>query len=114
CIFIGLVSLSLRAASPHPPAAVFPYSTLFRSPHSRRSIGFISSMSFLISWIEASWSGVGSYGNRSSKDCCISVSGPYLKPCACRSEEHTSELQSRFDFVCRLLLEKENNHLLAR
>src|SRR5699024_11408564 len=26
-----------------------------------------------------------------------------------RSEEHTSELQSRFDFVCRLLLEKENS-----
>src|SRR5438067_6360970 len=30
-----------------------------------------------------------------------------------RSEEHTSELQSRFDLVCRLLLEKKkrNNHL---
>src|SRR5699024_11538055 len=30
--------------------------------------------------------------------------------CACthiRSEEHTSELQSRFDIVCRLLLEKK-------
>src|SRR5699024_11685217 len=26
----------------------------------------------------------------------------------CRSEEHTSELQSRFDLVCRLLLEKNN------
>src|SRR5699024_4778947 len=26
----------------------------------------------------------------------------------CRSEEHTSELQSRFDLVCRLLLEKKN------
>src|SRR5699024_12798599 len=25
-----------------------------------------------------------------------------------RSEEHTSELQSRFDLVCRLLLEKKN------
>src|SRR5699024_6582966 len=25
-----------------------------------------------------------------------------------RSEEHTSELQSRFDLVCRLLLEKQN------
>src|SRR5699024_11489017 len=25
-----------------------------------------------------------------------------------RSEEHTSELQSRFDLVCRLLLEKTN------
>src|SRR5207249_9244274 len=27
--------------------------------------------------------------------------------CASRSEEHTSELQSRFDLVCRLLLEKK-------
>src|SRR5699024_12066099 len=27
-----------------------------------------------------------------------------------RSEEHTSELQSRFDLVCRLLLEKKNQH----
>src|SRR5699024_11755524 len=28
-------------------------------------------------------------------------------PYALRSEEHTSELQSRFDLVCRLLLEKK-------
>src|SRR2546428_10320927 len=28
---------------------------------------------------------------------------------ACRSEEHTSELQSRSDLVCRLLLEKKKN-----
>src|SRR5699024_12882134 len=28
--------------------------------------------------------------------------------CTKRSEEHTSELQSRFDLVCRLLLEKKN------
>src|SRR2546421_7791858 len=27
-----------------------------------------------------------------------------------RSEEHTSELQSRSDLVCRLLLEKKKNH----
>src|SRR5699024_11630655 len=27
-----------------------------------------------------------------------------------RSEEHTSELQSRFDLVCRLLHEKKNNN----
>src|SRR5699024_12350428 len=27
-----------------------------------------------------------------------------------RSEEHTSELQSRFDIVCRLLLEKKKKH----
>src|SRR5699024_12535958 len=30
-----------------------------------------------------------------------------------RSEEHTSELQSRFDLVCRLLLEKKNTHILT-
>src|SRR5699024_11326540 len=29
------------------------------------------------------------------------------KPSTPRSEEHTSELQSRFDLVCRLLLEKK-------
>src|SRR2546428_8540180 len=29
---------------------------------------------------------------------------------AVRSEEHTSELQSRSDLVCRLLLEKKNKH----
>src|SRR5438067_7356432 len=29
-----------------------------------------------------------------------------------RSEEHTSELQSRFDLVCRLLLEKKNEPYL--
>src|SRR5699024_11270055 len=30
--------------------------------------------------------------------------------CCARSEEHTSELQSRFDLVCRLLLEKKKQH----
>src|SRR5438067_8678911 len=28
-----------------------------------------------------------------------------------RSEEHTSELQSRFDLVCRLLLEKKKKYI---
>src|SRR5699024_11823748 len=32
---------------------------------------------------------------------------PMLFFCSFRSEEHTSELQSRFDLVCRLLLEKK-------
>src|SRR5699024_11623104 len=34
-----------------------------------------------------------------------------IGPEARRSEEHTSELQSRFDLVCRLLLEKYNVHV---
>src|SRR5699024_11996428 len=36
--------------------------------------------------------------------------GQFIQYCSClfsRSEEHTSELQSRFDLVCRLLLEKK-------
>src|SRR5207249_5346670 len=32
---------------------------------------------------------------------------PFLLTIVARSEEHTSELQSRFDLVCRLLLEKK-------
>src|SRR5207249_11993860 len=32
---------------------------------------------------------------------------PFIILMALRSEEHTSELQSRFDLVCRLLLEKK-------
>src|SRR5207249_11302807 len=35
------------------------------------------------------------------------TSFPTTLPWANRSEEHTSELQSRFDLVCRLLLEKK-------
>src|SRR5699024_12043350 len=31
-----------------------------------------------------------------------------------RSEEHTSELQSRFDIVCRLLLEKKKDKIIKR
>src|SRR2546430_10294660 len=34
--------------------------------------------------------------------------------CSYRSEEHTSELQSQSNLVCRLLLEKKKNHTSAR
>src|SRR5699024_11425869 len=36
------------------------------------------------------------------------ITGAAVKLFPVRSEEHTSELQSRFDLVCRLLLEKKN------
>src|SRR2546429_6475969 len=36
-----------------------------------------------------------------------------LSPQAIRSEEHTSELQSRLHLVCRLLLEKKKQHVQA-
>src|SRR5216684_8003292 len=48
-----------------------------------------------------------------------SVLAPHATPCAmfpadARSEEHTSELQSRLHLVCRLLLEKKKNNERAR
>src|SRR6202046_5907865 len=60
-----------------PRSTLFPYTTLFRSVSVRRE-------SFL-----------SEYRQRRALP---------LKP---RSEEHTSELQSRVDLVCRLLLEKK-------
>src|SRR2546428_5971662 len=39
------------------------------------------------------------------------LGGPF--PLRRRSEEHTSELQSRSDLVCRLLLEKKKKHPLT-
>src|SRR5438067_6105039 len=50
---------------------------------------------------------------RSSGNTTVPMSRPSITmppPCPIsRSEEHTSELQSRFDLVCRLLLEKKKN-----
>src|SRR5699024_11552064 len=40
--------------------------------------------------------------------------GPYSPVPLGRSEEHTSELQSRFDLVCRLLLEKKKTKKQSR
>src|SRR5689334_23596057 len=63
----------------------------------------------------------GAPANRSPYDFCESVAkaipiwhikvsgGAAGKGCGCRSEEHTSELQSQFHLVCRLLLEKKKS-----
>src|SRR2546429_6807953 len=46
----------------------------------------------------------------------MTATGPTGSPAAGRSEEHTSELQSRLHLVCRLLLEKKKprSHSLPR
>src|SRR5207249_9803186 len=59
-------------------------------------------MSLLNSWITSpGWAAARRIRRRSGSD----ISGPQIS--SVRSEEHTSELQSRFDLVCRLLLEKK-------
>src|SRR5699024_12869711 len=74
-----------------PTSSLFPYTTLFRSAKD----GFSD-----FRWSSAESSSV------QSPACC-----PKLKPISgsSRSEEHTSELQSRFDLGCRLLLEKKKS-----
>src|SRR3989449_6191995 len=70
-----------------PRSTLFPYTTLFRSPRGHRI--------------------------RSRRRCPRGARRPRssrprrTRPACSRSEEHTSELQSRLHLVCRLLLEKK-------
>src|SRR2546430_8280870 len=67
-----------------PRSTLFPYTTLFRSCPSRAS---------LLTGLHPHQAGVPD------------MLGPLNNQC--RSEEHTSELQSQSNLVCRLLLEKK-------
>src|SRR2546429_1738891 len=83
-----------------PRSTLFPYTTLFRSQiTSDNQHGFGSSP-------RPALVGTNQAYRREGADAVISS----------RSEEHTSELQSRLHLVCRLLLEKKKYHdeLLAR
>src|SRR3712207_7990210 len=78
-----------------PRSTLFPYTTLFRSDgdHGRIEVRQ-AALSTDIGWLQEdhAWPGLQAIG----------------KVTACRrSEEHTSELQSRQYLVCRLLLEKK-------
>src|SRR5438445_11135389 len=78
---------------PPPRSTLFPYTTLFRSkPTLHRPMR-----------VAASVRNVKQVGNSAKKK--AEKTAP-LRPCL-RSEEHTSELQSRQYLVCRLLLEKK-------
>src|SRR2546428_9184507 len=77
-----------------PRSTLFPYTTLFRS-RNRHPDGLPGSRTTTLSLALHSAS-----PNHAAK---LSVSR------RSRSEEHTSELQSRSDLVCRLLLEKKKN-----
>src|SRR5204863_10183961 len=92
CVFFFLRDL-------HPPkSTLFPYTTLFRSPSDEAAEPLA----------EPARPGAPSRASGAVTDVPrgSSAAGTVVIP---RSEEHTSELQSRRDLVCRLLLEKKNN-----
>src|SRR3989442_10469017 len=86
-----------------PRSTLFPYTTLFRSLDVRAPRLAAVLTGHLVS--------VG--GGFRLKDGAIGTSGPGFGLSAARSEEHTSELQSRPHLVCRLLLEKKTNPLCS-
>src|SRR2546422_2021904 len=78
-----------------PRSTLFPYTTLFRSRTRARRLQTSSRCR----------------GRRQRLERSAPTKTDTLKPG--RSEEHTSELQSRLHLVCRLLLEKKKNYLCA-
>src|SRR5207249_9837919 len=95
---------------PHPRSTLFPYTTLFRSSErqperndTRMSTRFRTWI--LVAGLSALFVGLGGLvGGTGGLVAFLLIAVVFN---FVRSEEHTSELQSRFDLVCRLLLEKK-------
>src|SRR2546422_6846311 len=88
-LFVRTFSFFFLMIRRPPRSTLFPYTTLFRSRHNRPAR--------LLAAVHRDQ---------------IKVAAGVQRPCgwlAARSEEHTSELQSRLHLVCRLLLEKKKN-----
>src|SRR3712207_7175917 len=89
-----------------PRSTLFPYTTLFRSAFFADEMLEARGESFDGQRVVVSGSGnVAVYGVEKVHQ----LGGTAVACSDSRSEEHTSELQSRQYLVCRLLLEKKNN-----
>src|SRR3989440_3342626 len=93
-----------------PRSTLFPYTTLFRSP---ACVDLVTPYDRTDGRSPRSRRAAGRCrccrARRSGRRRCCRCPAPPTTPTAIsRSEEHTSELQSRSDLVCRLLLEKKN------
>src|SRR2546430_9295364 len=93
-----------------PISTLFPYTTLFRSLELRDFSDPTPGPRDVVLEIKASgMCGRGCRSERHSRGL-FSVSGVHVVRPLGRSEEHTSELQSQSNLVCRLLLEKKTTH----
>src|SRR5437773_9152145 len=94
-----------------PTSTLFPYTTLFRSPSGFTNDNNIINVSATNNSDEVTtWSTYGNDTDVAAPGFAIlttSRDGGTAFYSGTRSEEHTSELQSHHDLVCRLLLEKK-------
>src|SRR5260370_21977687 len=95
-----------------PRSTLFPYTTLFRSQNAKRtrwprSAGVnVTRVSEFSDWADPLWLRAREqYRMAAVRDSAQSENS--------RSEEHTSELQSHLNLVCRLLLEKKKKMTLS-
>src|SRR5438034_6683662 len=94
-----------------PRSTLFPYTTLFRS-------GEEEQMAKLVHYAQCKKACQiiqGGATRHESEQCALEVLRPHIDAgvveiVLIRSEEHTSELQSHSDLVCRLLLEKKKKN----
>src|SRR5439155_2107035 len=96
--------LSFSMIRPPPRSTLFPYTTLFRSLHVLTGTGTCK--------VTATKAGDADYLPVDSAEFEVAIhkaAQVALVVTDPRSEEHTSELQSRGHLVCRLLLEKKKN-----
>src|SRR5207248_9991169 len=100
-------SLSLPLPPP-PRPTLFPYTTLFRYHEHLAYLEYPNGGAVFSTW-SVGWCSSLSYNNYSNN-----VSRITENVLRRRSEEHTSELQSPYDLVCRLLLEKKKKKKRVR
>src|SRR2546427_8646592 len=81
-----------------PRSTLFPYTTLFRSGQTPVERALLIGSMLLVLAMELANSAI---------EAVIERYGSEIHELAGRSEEHTSELQSQSNLVCRLLLEKK-------
>src|SRR5690349_24064027 len=93
-----------------PRSTLFPYTTLFRSLHLSR-VGVIAREAFA-DLRAADFTAARRLEDLEEGQPHSSIGTVSAGP-ALRSEEHTSELQSRRDLVCRLLLEKKKHNKMT-
>src|SRR2546430_12037512 len=94
---------------PPPRSTLFPYTTLFRSPGAHGAMPVVRDTSVLAQGPPChEWHGGGVPRVRAHGGIPLMHGRLELVlHCSHRSEEHTSELQSQSNLVCRLLLEKK-------